>query len=325
MGRRSVWSDERVIAATATFATAADEVWRLQRDQDPECRWFRQAARGTPEPVAGSMQGTYVFTPDGELLGRLNSTDPARVLAMLDRALARWRALPNSRRASRPAPEARPRHRWEDSCPDDGLVLERFARDVGATPTGPAATPVNRDTVWFSAAELRGLLPARGEVGATRTVAPALGERLARFAFVDNVRGQTLPFSRASVRAARLSSEVVAVEAGRWTLRLTGETNAATDGNDPGEGYWRPKRTWPRSVRTRVVGEATWDPEARRFDRFELVAVGTRTGRTTFNGRAREEQGSEHRIGFLLRVAPPGDRVAPTFVNLYDVPWIKTP
>jgi len=35
-----------VIAASASFAPAADEVWRLQRDDDPECRWFRAAARG---------------------------------------------------------------------------------------------------------------------------------------------------------------------------------------------------------------------------------------------------------------------------------------
>lgn len=325
MGRRSVWSDERVIAASASFAPAADEVWRLQRDDDPECRWFRAAARGAPEPVAGSMQGTYVLTPGGALLGRLNSSDPERVLAMLSRALAKWRALPASERRASSVDVAAPAHRWEDSYPVSGLALERFARDVGATPTAPPARPVNRDTVWFAAEELAGFVPARGEVGATREVDAALTERLARFAFVDNVRGQTLPFSRAALREAQLRAEVTAVTDGLWRIRLSGQTAAATDGEEPGQGYWRSNRPWPRSLRVRVQGEAAWDPAARRFRRFELVAVGVRRGRTTFNGRASEAPDSEHGVGFLLRPAPAGDRVAPTFVNLYDVPWIKTP
>jgi hypothetical protein len=314
-----------VIAACADFAPAADEVWRLQRDEDPECRWFRQAVRGAPDPVAGSMQGTYVLTPDGALLGRLNSTDPDRVLAMLTRALEAWRALPDVGRAPSSAPGLVPRHRWEDSYPADGLALERFARDVGSAPSEPPARPVNRDTVWFDQRELSGFVPHRGEVGAARDVDAALIERLARFAFVDNVRGQTLPFSRAALRETRLRSEVSAIEDGVWSLRLWGETVAQTAGDEPGQGYWRSKRPWPRSLRARVAGEAKWDPAAGRFVQFDLVAVGTRRGRTTFNGRGREEVDSEHGIGFLLRIAPTGDRVAPTFVNLYDVPWVKTP
>ena len=87
MGRRSVWSDQRVLAACASFVPAADEVWRLQRDDDPECRWFREAVRGSSDAVAGSMQGTYVITAAGDLLGRINSSSPDRVLAMLELSL----------------------------------------------------------------------------------------------------------------------------------------------------------------------------------------------------------------------------------------------
>lgn len=325
MGRRSVWSDQRVLEACASFVPAADEVWRLQRDDDPECRWFREAVRGSSDQVAGSMQGTYVITASGELLGRINSSSPDRVLAMLERALEKWRALPAASRDATAPDSASPKHRWEDSFPSDGLALVRFARDVEEAPTQPPAKPVNRDTVWFSAAELRGLVPTRGEAGAAREVDPALSERLARFAFVDNVRGQTLPFSASSIRAAALRSEVVAVEGDRWTMRLTGRTHAVTDGSEPGEDYWRSNRQWPRSMATEVLGQARWNATERRFESFELVALGTRTGRTTFNGRAREAEGSSHRVGFLLRCAPPGLRVAPTFVNLYGVDWITTP
>ena len=324
-GRRSVWSDERVIAASKRFVPAADEVWRLQRDDDPECRWFRTAVRGKANAVRGSMQGTYVLTTGGELLGRINSRDPVRVLKMLEQAHARWQQLSGEQRAA-PAPEtAAPTHRWEDSYPADGLVLERFARDIGASPDDEPRQPVNRDAVWFSKEELAGFVPEAHEVGAGRDVAPRLVERLARFALVDNVRGQTLPFAKSTVKGSRLRAEVVAVDGDVATLRFTGSTRAETDGTQPGEDYWQPKRVWPRSLRTRIAGQARWNARQARFTSFELVAIGTRVGRTTFNGRAREEAGKEHRIGFLLRKAPRSYRVAPTFVNLYGARWIKMP
>lgn len=325
VGRRSVWSDERVIAATADFVPAADEVWRLQRDDDPECRWFRQAVRGNADPVRGSMQGTYVLSASGQLLGRLNSTDPKRVLAMLRSALERWQELPEEQRKAAPATGAAPQHRWEDSYPSGGLVLERFARDITGSPTDEPRRPVNRDAVWFSKDELLGLLPEAQGVGATRDVDANLAKRLARFSLVDNVRGQTLPFARAAIQKAELRCQVVAVDGDTVTLRLRGATAAATDGTSPGEDYWQPKRVWPRSLQTEIVGEARWNQKRGRFDAFELVAIGSRIGRTTFNGRAREEAGSTHRIGFLLRMAPDDYRVAPTFVNLYGARWIKMP
>ena len=67
MGRRSVWSDQRVLEACASFVPAADEVWRLQRDDDPECRWFREAVRGSSDQVAGSMQGTDGLSKAGDM------------------------------------------------------------------------------------------------------------------------------------------------------------------------------------------------------------------------------------------------------------------
>ncbi|MEC8653037.1 MAG: hypothetical protein VXY92_10795 [Planctomycetota bacterium] len=314
-----------MVAASARFVAAADEVWRLQRADEPECRWFRRVVRGATDPVAGSMQGTYVITASGALLGRINSHDPDRVLAMLAAALKRWSALPAAQRAA-PAPQsATPGHRWEDSYPTGGLALQRWARDVGSAPTGEPRSPVNQDAVWFAADELGGFAPSEGVVGACRAVDPQLIARLARFAFVDNVRGQTLPFSSKALTVASMQSVVAAVDGDVWTLHFTGQTAATTDGTDPGEAYWRSARAWPRSLAVKLAGEARWDAAARRFSSFELVAIGSRSGRTTFNGRAQEEPGSEHGIGFLLQIAPSDHRVAPTYVNLYGAPWVKMP
>jgi len=271
------------------------------------------------------MQGTYVLTTDGELLGRINSANPEHVLKMLDGALSKWRSLNRERpRATAPIITL-PDHRWEDSYPSDGLALERFARDVNGPATDAPSRPVNQDAVWFAAGELPGFVPSSGNVGAVRDVAPGLIERLTRFAFVDNVRGQTLPFSSKAVRVAELKSEVTAVNEKVWTLRLWGRTTAETDGSDPGEAYWKSNRAWPRSLSTNIIGEARWDATRERFLSFELVAIGARKGRTTFNGRHREQNAAPHGIGFFLKIAPRDHRVAPTYINLYGAAWVKMP
>lgn len=313
-----------MITLAKSFAPAADEVWRLQRDDDPECRWFRQAVRGKPDAVRGSMQGTYVLTPKGRMLGRLNSANPDRVLAMLTEALEAWRALPASERA---APEARLRssHRWEDSYPEGGLVLERYARDIPSDPEQPPIPPVNRDAVWFTAREAKGWLPEL-RVGAKAVVNKRIVDRLARLVFVDNVRGQTLPFARTELGECRLDSEVLAIRGSEVVIQITGGTRANALGPwVNGDNYWKPKGEWPRSMQARVFGLATFDRDAGQFTHFELVAAAAGKGRTAFNGRRRLERDATLSIGFLLRLAPASYRVAPTFVNMYGTKWVVPP
>ena len=62
---------------------------------------------------------------------------------------------------------------------------------------------------------------------------------------------------------------------------------------------------------------------ANRFTRFELVCVGVRVGRTGNNGRGRDVGAKP--IGFYLSLAAPGRRVAPTFINMYSVDWVRDP
>lgn len=271
------------------------------------------------------MQGTYVITAQGKLLGRLNSSNPKRVVAMLEKALATWQAMSEGDRRADPATQPEPVHRWEDSFPEGGLVLERFARDIGPGPTGTAQQPANRDAVWFHRDELAGWLPDP-EVGAEADVAPGLLERLARFVLVDNVRGQTLPFARAELQGCALRSKVVAVRGQQVDLELTGHTKAAAKGpwlDD--ENYWKPKREFPRQIECRLLGRATFDREAQRFVSFELVATGVRQGRTAFNRRSKEDPSASHRIGFVMRLAKASFRVAPTFINMYGTRWVTRP
>ncbi|HIE70983.1 MAG TPA: hypothetical protein EYP98_12870 [Planctomycetes bacterium] len=315
-----------MIQLAAKFAPAADEVWRLQNDDDPECRWFRNAVRGKPDAIRGSMQGTYVLTASGRSLGRLNSNNADAVIAMLERSLTAWHELSPVVRGQATDVAFAPVHRWEQSYPEAGLVIERFARDRGDDPAATPKRPVNRDAVWFSSEEARGLLPNDMSVGSTSAVPDAFIQRLARLVLVDNVRGQTLPFTPAEVAGSSLRTEVIKRHGTRIELRLTGATRAVAKG--PwlgGDTYWRPKREWPRRITTRIFGTATYDTETLRFMAFELVALGERKGRTTFNGRSREDAKVSYKIGFLLRLAPAHWRVAPTFINVYDTDWVVHP
>ena len=74
-----------------------------------------------------------------------------------------------------------------------------------------------------------------------------------------------------------------------------------------------------------LAGQATWDPNAKAFSRFEIVALGTRVGRTTFNGRARSQNDTPQGLGFAITLAPAKLRVAPTFINVYDADWVVHP
>lgn len=323
MGRRSVWSDTKIHALSERFVTAADEVWRLQRDADPECRFFRRMVHGKETPSGGSMQGTYAFAPDGRLLGRINTGSPERTRAMLEQALAKLAGLEEPKRALADPKAVDAGFRWEDSYPEDGLVLMRTARDLAddfdlqADP-GPR---FNRDAVWFSAKEARGWLPERLEVGARRVVAEAITRRLAQLVLVDNVRGQTIPYHPREIRSAELTAEIIAVHGALVDLRLAGATAAEAKG--PwlfGDNGWKPRHEIPHSIRTRLAGSARFDSKRGRFVRFELVGLGIAKGRTTFNARGRKPA---HALGFVLQLAPPDWRVAPTFIDVYDADWVK--
>ena len=272
------------------------------------------------------MQGTYVFAPTGELLARRNSNRPDDIAAIMRKALAEWEPSDSQDATGIEEAAIRPRFRWEDSYPARGLVLQRYARDLPAS-GDPSALPARRfnpDAVWFTAAEARTWLPVEPRPGATRELPAAIVERMARLVIVDNARGQTIPYHASEVAGSELKSEVVAIDGDRIELRISGATRAVAKG--PwllGENYWKPKTEWPHSISTRMLGSAVFDRRANRFTEFDLVALGRRHGRTIMNGRQGDDGSGP--IGFVLRLAPANWKVAPTFINVYDVDWVKQP
>jgi hypothetical protein len=316
-----------VIAAARDFVCAADEVWRLQRGSDADCVFFQRMVNGGARIVdRGSRQGLWVCAPGdphGEVLAYTGARDADAVLATLAEGLAAWRALPPEHRRLPADVELEPRHRWEHNYPEGGLVLERVARDL--SPAGLDAAPSdrwNRDFAWFTAAEVRSLVPPDAAPGDTVEL-PLVARRLARFCLVDNVRGQTIPYAEGELREARLEARVTARDGDRVTLELEGETEAVADGPwRLGEGSWKPFEEHPHGLRANLIGRAALDLGTGRFTAFDLVALGRFHGRTTHNARPGAD--AEGLVGFHLGLAT-GARVAPTFLSLYDADWVVHP
>jgi hypothetical protein len=301
-------------------------VSRLQSGNAPDCTLFQKigeqghyAGRKVPSET---RQGTYAAAPSGVLLASLNSNDPNLVAAMLERALAKWEALPREQRllADTPIGTASVQG-WQRLYPADGLVLRVNSRDLPreqADNSGRGQT-WNLDFVWFTKAEARQFVPAEIKNGAHTELPQELVERIARLHLVDNVRGETQPFPPTAVEKAVISSKIVEVDADTVKLHLEGATKASMEGIWSIAGYRDMASPSPqkRGYETKILGKAEYDVKKERFKSFEMLAVGMRHGATQYNGRSRDPGPAPMGHAFTLAGDTPAERVPPAFFGAY--------
>lgn len=308
------------------FVPAADEVWSLQNRKDPEALLFQKiaeqghyAGRTTP---SNTRQGVYATTPSGSLLASINTNDPRAMAAMMERALAKWRFLDDADRYLEG--EVKPgiaAGRPESKYPEDGLVLRQTVRDLPRdNRTSDWRTQAwNKDYLWFRKAEAAAMVPSPATVGQTRAFPRNLLMRMGQIDFMDTVRGQSFAFPPNAIEKAELTSEVVGVNGRRVELRLEGDFRAEQSGTWAIAGYRDMNNPTPqkRGYELKLEGVATWDADAQKFLKFELVAVGTRWGSTQYNGR--HDDPGPAPIGYFFQIASkePHDRVPPSMFGHY--------
>lgn len=317
-----------MIELSGQFVLAADEVWRLQGGSDGN-KW-RDAGGNDPEAIsfqlmaglghygagAGSKQGIYVCTDDGEFLASINSNDPKAVLDMMERGLKTWRELPSKEvKEAESAPE--PVHRFEWSYPKGGLVLKETFRTLSDS-DDPKAAPSrnhNRDHVWFSAAEIENVVPESPAAGQSFDLPETVYQRLARHHLTSAVGGESRGFRQDELEGG-LTAEVLTVENGKVRLQLTGRSSAVSDGS-------RGSLSRPAQIQATLFGYATFDTSEKRFDSFELVAKGL----ATYASRG-QRPGTSRGIGWHFALTP-GDtaasRIPPTKIRSYEADWVKHP
>jgi hypothetical protein len=282
-----------------------------------------------------TYQGVFVATPSGLLLAGSHEAihDARKVETLLRRGLVKWRKLSPAQRlmtkdvfarAVADMDELEGRSRY----PQDGLVLRVLCRDLprAAKPdTSPSRNAYNLDYAWFRKEEARAFLPGQPNKGAKENVRRDLVERLARFHFVDLVRGHTAPFPQKAVEHAELTAEVLEVKGNLVSLRYQGKTRTSETHNGVHiEGKWNAKgpgipEPQTRGVDARLEGRAVYDQKAQRFVAFELVALSERWGGNAYNGRLDHRDFGPAPLGFVLQLAGENaaEHVAPMYFRSY--------
>ena len=95
-----------------------------------------------------------------------------------------------------------------------------------------------------------------------------------------------------------------AVQEGRWPVR------GFRDNNNPARQE--------RGFETTILGFATYDTDKKKFEAFEMVALGSRWGATQFNGRERDLEAGPVGVALTLSSGRSDERVAPARIWEYD-------
>ena len=305
--RRSVWSEPEVQELAARFVAVADEVSRLQRDKDADCRFFQgfceQGHYGGKTKPSNTRQGIYAVTATGAFLASINTRNPAEVVRMLKQALVKFDALPRATRSGdRPALDPTAIARFEQKRPTDGLVLRVYSRDLPRQKVteGWRGGAWNIDHAWFKRDEVASCIPA-ATVDAQCDMPMPILSRLVRAHLVDNVRGQTYSHSVEHIQVARLTAHTARVEGDLQTLQLEGEVRIERRGAWPIRGYG-PDSPQQLGFGGKLFGAARYDRGRGVVTAFRLLAVGMRHGATEFNGR--QDDLGPAPMGIAFELAP---------------------
>jgi hypothetical protein len=315
---------------TDNFVLATDEVWRLQGGMDgrkyraaggddPECLCFQKmAGSGHYGAGGGTKQGIYVCTPGGKFLASINSSSPKSVMNMLERGLAAWQKLPEKTRAEKP-PFDQPQHRWEQSYPQDGLVLKETVRylseDKNDDPKN-IESRFNFDFAWFSGEETKQFIPETPKVGQKYKVPQKLYLRLARHHLLNTAQGESGSYHDHEL-TGELRVEVLSVDQQKVRIRISGTSQAIAQTKH--DAHWRARR-----IDAKLLGFADFNRVTQKFDKFDLVAK----GKIFPKAKPEVDAKGVRSIGWYFTLADPdqgGAKISPTHLYAYTGNWVKKP
>lgn len=310
--------------ATEDFVPVAGDDWYQRRRADTEGEFFRRVSDqtgGRGRDDGGTRQSIYCLTASGRLLVARNHQGPDEVREQLEEALRAFSRLPDDER--RPGAVHVPDlvkvdPRYARTPPRGGLVLNVWTRILDHDRGGklcrgscrfPGGESAARDHAWLTRADVQALMPDKPRVGDQVPMPGAVTQRLLRYHFVDNTRGEPPFWDKGEIHKARLAWTVEAVDDEVTRLRLEGEVLLA-NAKDAGRA--------DRGFDAKVIGHLRYDRKKKEIYRLQIAAVGEHWGRGPFTGGDRP---GRMPLGVVLELAKgdgPWDRVPPQAARDYD-------
>jgi len=302
-----VWSDPDVQKLAKEFVCCTEEVdilfprneWLINHlKNDPAVRLFRdiygkQAPRQNWDPnPSKTKQGVYAMMPDGTYLsGRFVGTRKDQVLALMTEALVKWENIVKERRlTTKPVPQDEALSGWKKQKQTElGLHIQVHFRDLprkGTKTTGHRQTVGQHfNTTWieFTKSEAQTLVPRSTS---WQDVPDTVRNKLFTKGLKDIVYGQSPDWKPSDVRAGSLK-----VRRGKSTpsgtiIELTGAFDLK-DGS--------------RQYQGKLLGKLLWSEKDKKITRMEAIAIGPRTGGTTFNFRKGDEAPAPLGVSFYVK------------------------
>ena len=115
------------------------------------------------------------------------------MLETIKKGLDKWNELPDKDRQLPENFNPIASHRWEDSYPENGLVLKGAKADLFTDPPkfSERGDRWNMDHIWFSKDEMDLWLPEQYDIGTIHECPQIIKDRLFRFHMVDNAVSYT--------------------------------------------------------------------------------------------------------------------------------------
>ena len=198
--------------------------------------------------------------------------------------------------------------RWE--YPEDGLVLNLYARDLHRE-SGEVDSRWNLDRVWFTRDEVNSIIPGNMVIGKNYPIPKHLARRIAKLHLVDIVRGESPRWKNEDLKQVEIALIAEEIMADRMVLRLEGTVRNEAPPILYVNPFSNQKVDMPRGIELQLLGNLTYNQTAGTFENFDAIAVGSRWGATAFN--ARFDDLGPAPIGFAFELASDSmiDRTSP--------------
>ncbi|MDA0711386.1 MAG: hypothetical protein O3B73_14395, partial [bacterium] len=180
-------------------------------------------------------------------------------------------------------------------------------------------TAHNQDFVWITREEMLSMVPQGVQVGDRFSLPEAIHRRLVRHHLLDIVRGETPPWPKDVPQDVAMELQVTHVDSDIVHLMLRGGGKLQERGKwctqPPRRSIYRQGEMCclieERGFEPSILGYIAFDRIHERFTRFDVVAVGSRWGGTTFNVRSEDTDPAPMGIAMTIAQTDLFSRIPP--------------